>query len=128
MVNFIPSLNLKFLFSHIFLSPHITSNRYCTTTFVPPGKDITTKLYSLNEQLGVSTGMGTGDIGRAGSQDVWRGVVQRSMSLDTVHTGTKGFVRSLAWRASHRRTSASLCDSASELLMLLLFLRLDNII
>ncbi|KAK3856720.1 hypothetical protein Pcinc_036970 [Petrolisthes cinctipes] len=72
------------------------------------GKDITTKLYSLNEQLGV----GTGDIGRAGSQDVWRGVVQRSMSLDTVHTGTKGFVRSLAWRASHRRTSASLCDSA----------------
>lgn len=79
------------------------------------GKDITTKLYSLNEQLGVgSTGAGEGPRGGIGAQDVWRGVVQRSMSLDTVHTGTKGFVRSLAWRASRRRTSATYCDSVSE--------------
>ncbi|XP_050696661.1 blood vessel epicardial substance-like isoform X2 [Eriocheir sinensis] len=76
------------------------------------GKDITTKLYSLNEQLGVGgAGAGEGARGGVGAQDVWRGVVQRSMSLDTVHTGTKGFVRSLAWRASHRRTSATYCDS-----------------
>lgn len=76
------------------------------------GKDITTKLYSLNEQLGVGAMSSEGV--RGGAQDVWRGVVQRSMSVDNVHTGTKGFVRSLAWRASHRRTSATYCDSVSK--------------
>ncbi|XP_066984426.1 blood vessel epicardial substance-like isoform X1 [Macrobrachium rosenbergii] len=74
------------------------------------GKDITTKLYSLNEQLGVS-GLTSEGVRGIGAQDVWRGVVQRSMSVDNVHTGTKGFVRSLAWRASHRRTSATYCES-----------------
>ncbi|KAK8719990.1 hypothetical protein OTU49_013643, partial [Cherax quadricarinatus] len=74
------------------------------------GKDITTKLYSLNEQLGVGTIGGEGVRG-VGAQDVWRGVVQRSMSVDNVHTGTKGFVRSLAWRTSNRRTSTTYCES-----------------
>ncbi|XP_064089419.1 blood vessel epicardial substance-like isoform X3 [Macrobrachium nipponense] len=74
------------------------------------GKDITTKLYSLNEQLGVS-GLTSEGVRGLGAQDVWRGVVQRSMSVDNVHTGTKGFVRSLAWRASHRRTSTTYCES-----------------
>ncbi|XP_063597595.1 blood vessel epicardial substance-like isoform X2 [Penaeus indicus] len=79
------------------------------------GKDITTKLYSQHEQLGVD---GTGEAvgaragaGGLGAEDVWRGAVQRSMSVDNVHTGTKGFVRSLAWRTSHRRTSGPYSES-----------------
>ncbi|XP_071525590.1 popeye domain-containing protein 1-like isoform X2 [Panulirus ornatus] len=78
------------------------------------GKDITTKLYSLNEQLGVGTSTAEGVRG-VGAQDVWRGVVQRSMSVDNVHTGTKGFVRSLAWRSSNRRTSTTYCESVSSM-------------
>ncbi|XP_042214644.1 blood vessel epicardial substance-like [Homarus americanus] len=74
------------------------------------GKDITTKLYSLNEQLGVGA-LGSEGVRGVGAQDVWRGVVQRSMSVDNVHTGTKGFVRSLAWRTSNRRTSTGYCES-----------------
>nr|XP_045623941.1 blood vessel epicardial substance-like [Procambarus clarkii] len=74
------------------------------------GKDITTKLYSLNEQLGVGAN-GAESVRGLGAQDVWRGAVQRSMSVDNVHTGTKGFVRSLAWRTSNRRTSTTYCES-----------------
>ncbi|XP_047482145.1 blood vessel epicardial substance-like [Penaeus chinensis] len=86
----------------------------------PPGKDITTKLYSQHEQLGVD---GSGEAvgaragaGGLGAEDVWRGAVQRSMSVDNVHTGTKGFVRSLAWRTSHRRTSGPYSESVRKYL------------
>lgn len=75
------------------------------------GKDITVKLYSLNEQLGAA--FTSHAISKAVSSDHWRHVMTRSLSVDAVDTGTKGHVRSLAWRQAHsnRRNSLVLSDS-----------------
>jgi hypothetical protein len=74
------------------------------------GKDITHKLYSLNERLAE---MASNDIAANTGRpsDYWR-CISRSLSVDAVHTGTRGHVRSQAWRNQHqRRTSATLSDS-----------------
>ena len=73
------------------------------------GKDITHKLYSLNEHLGaLASGDIAADMGR--QPDHWRSI-SRSLSVDAVHTGTRGHVRSLAWRnQQQRRTSATFSD------------------
>ncbi|XP_053602958.1 blood vessel epicardial substance-like [Plodia interpunctella] len=57
------------------------------------GKDITHKLYSVSE------GLSAGVSDREGAQ----GHLTRSASVDAVHEGTRGRLRSLAWRA---RTAA----------------------
>jgi len=80
-------------------------------TLVPcVGKDITHKLYSLNEHLGAIASVNiAADLGR--QPDHWRSI-SRSLSVDAVHTGTRGHVRSLAWRTQQqRRTSATFSDS-----------------
>ncbi|XP_046383693.1 uncharacterized protein LOC124154174 [Ischnura elegans] len=66
------------------------------------GKDITQKLYSLNEHLNPHP---PGNSGRRGdSGDKWRCAesearfFKRSMSVDAVNTGSKGRVRSMAWK------------------------------
>ncbi|XP_067011153.2 popeye domain-containing protein 2-like [Anabrus simplex] len=76
------------------------------------GKDITHKLYSLNEQLGATQSTDIGGLGRP--SDHWRKSMSRSLSVDAVHTGTRGHVRSLVWRAQQqRRTSSALSDRCS---------------
>jgi len=80
-------------------------------TVVPcVGKDITHKLYSLNEHLGALASINlAADLSR--QPDHWR-TMSRSLSVDAVHTGTRGHVRSLAWRnQQQRRTSATFSDS-----------------
>ena len=74
------------------------------------GKDITHKLYSLNEHLGTAANAEAAAALNRPS-DHWRSM-NRSLSVDAVHTGTRGHVRSLAWRTQHqRRTSATYSDS-----------------
>jgi len=80
-------------------------------TVVPcVGKDITHKLYSLNEHLGALASVNfAAGIGR--HSDHWSSM-SRSLSVDAVHTGTRGHVRSQAWRnQQQRRTSATFSDS-----------------
>ena len=79
-------------------------------TVVPcVGKDITHKLYSLNEHLGALASDFAANMGR--QPDHWRSM-SRSLSVDAVHTGTRGHVRSQAWRTQQqRRTSATFSDS-----------------
>jgi hypothetical protein len=84
---------------------------YKLMLFLSVGKDITHKLYSLNEHLGAvaSSEAASNALGR--QPDHWR-TMNRSLSVDAVHTGTRGHVRSLAWRAQQqRRTSATYSDS-----------------
>ncbi|KAG8234729.1 hypothetical protein J437_LFUL000963 [Ladona fulva] len=66
------------------------------------GKDITQKLYSLNEHLNPHP---SGTTGRRGDNaDKWRRTesegrfFKRSLSVDAVNTGSKGRVRSMAWK------------------------------
>ncbi|XP_021936877.1 blood vessel epicardial substance-A-like isoform X2 [Zootermopsis nevadensis] len=78
------------------------------------GKDITQKLYSLNEHLGAMANieMAAKALGR--SPDHWRSM-NRSLSMDAVHTGTRGHVRSVSWRAQQqRRTSATYSDRSTS--------------
>ncbi|XP_069686354.1 uncharacterized protein [Periplaneta americana] len=79
------------------------------------GKDITHKLYSLNEHLGAlanSEAAASAALGRP--SDHWR-TMNRSLSVDAVHTGTRGHVRSLAWRTQQqRRTSATYSDRSTS--------------
>lgn len=57
------------------------------------GKDITHKLYSLNEHLG---GLKTSETERF--NEACKKNLNRSLSLDAVNTGRNGNVRSTAWR------------------------------
>ncbi|KAJ9591756.1 hypothetical protein L9F63_001692 [Diploptera punctata] len=77
------------------------------------GKDITHKLYSLNENLGTAANEeALAALNRP--SDHWR-TMNRSLSVDAVHTGTRGHVRSLAWRTQQqRRTSATYSDRSSS--------------
>ncbi|XP_023228947.1 blood vessel epicardial substance-like isoform X1 [Centruroides sculpturatus] len=70
------------------------------------GKDITHKLYSLNEFHRPENRTLLSD-----PNDWWRHPIPRSLSVDAVHTGTKGHVRSLLWRAQNRRASSAPSDS-----------------
>ncbi|XP_017773183.1 PREDICTED: blood vessel epicardial substance-B-like [Nicrophorus vespilloides] len=65
------------------------------------GKDITQKLYSLNEHL---SGL---DIEREKSKrdEIWAKTHIRSMSMDAVDTGTTGFVRSSYYKDVQRKHS-----------------------
>lgn len=58
------------------------------------GKDITHKLYSVSEGLGIAG---------VGENDGVASHLTRSASVDAVHEGARGRLRSLAWRA---RTAA----------------------
>lgn len=68
------------------------------------GKDITSKLYALNEQLaGVATAS------ENATSNPYRGVT-RSLSVDAVNTETAGRVRSATWKAQ-RQYNNSRSDS-----------------
>ncbi|KAL1131492.1 hypothetical protein AAG570_011109 [Ranatra chinensis] len=75
------------------------------------GKDITQKLYWLNEAIGLSCGAGK-ESSSMTTCDHWRKVMPRSLSVDAVDTGTRGHVRSIAWRkqANNRRDSSVFSD------------------
>ncbi|KAK9693994.1 Popeye protein conserved region [Popillia japonica] len=65
------------------------------------GKDITQKLYSLNEHLS-----GLEDDRKRGRRDeLWARTHSRSMSMDAVNTGTTGRVRSTTYKNSQRKLS-----------------------
>ncbi|XP_054262612.1 blood vessel epicardial substance-like [Macrosteles quadrilineatus] len=79
------------------------------------GKDITQKLYSLNEQLGSALQLNM--INKVPKADHWRYVMTRSLSVDAVSTGTKGHVRSHVWRQgqNNRRNSLGMSESLSPM-------------
>lgn len=53
-------------------------------------------MYSLNEQVGQ---LCTNEaMSRAAKEDHWRRSINRSVSVDAVNTGTRGHVRSTAWK------------------------------
>ncbi|KAJ8966698.1 hypothetical protein NQ314_003348 [Rhamnusium bicolor] len=65
------------------------------------GKDITQKLYALNEHLS-----GLSDERQRGKRNrMWAKTHRRSMSMDAVNTGTTGLVRSQAYKLSDRNNS-----------------------
>lgn len=67
------------------------------------GKDITQKLYSLNEHLS-----GLDDKRKRGKRDeMWAKAHTRSMSMDAVNTGPTGLVRSQAFKSSNRKQSVN---------------------
>ncbi|KAJ8960862.1 hypothetical protein NQ318_020160 [Aromia moschata] len=66
------------------------------------GKDITQKLYALNEHLS-----GLSDERERGKRKQWAKTNSRSMSMDAVNTGTTGLVRSQAYRSSHKNDPIS---------------------
>jgi len=82
------------------------------------GKDVTHKLYSLNEHLTGGVGVGMGGGGRRRHPDVsnvpvddasaaayqYRNALCRSVSVDAVYTGFRGHVRSSAF--TQERTSS----------------------
>ncbi|XP_066593938.1 blood vessel epicardial substance-B-like [Prorops nasuta] len=70
------------------------------------GKDITTKLYALNEQLA-----GVAATNEQNADNPYRGVA-RSLSVDAVNTEVAGRVRSLNWKAQ-KRDSSSRSDRSS---------------
>ncbi|VVC43581.1 RmlC-like jelly roll fold,Popeye protein [Cinara cedri] len=70
------------------------------------GKDVTHKMYSLNEQLGQAKSFD--DQSRAARNDHWRQAIYRSVSYDAVNTGTKGTVRSNVWKRYRDRKQPSL--------------------
>ncbi|XP_043467744.1 blood vessel epicardial substance-like isoform X2 [Leptopilina heterotoma] len=70
------------------------------------GKDITSKLYALNEQLA-----GVAAAHEHAVSNPYRGVA-RSLSVDAVNTETAGRVRSTTWKA-HRRYSNARSDKSS---------------
>ncbi|XP_076373987.1 popeye domain-containing protein 1-like isoform X1 [Tachypleus tridentatus] len=71
------------------------------------GKDITHKLYSLNEYHRPQGKR----VRSPSASDWWRHQIPRSFSVDAVHTGTKGHMRSLLWASRDRRTSTAPSDS-----------------
>lgn len=72
------------------------------------GKDITHKMYSLNEQLGQAKSFD--DQSRAARNDHWRQAIYRSVSFDAVNTGTKGTVRSNTWKRYRDRKASLFAD------------------
>ncbi|XP_050306885.1 blood vessel epicardial substance-B-like [Anthonomus grandis grandis] len=74
------------------------------------GKDITQKLYALNEHLsGLSE-----ERSRGKRNALWAKTNSRSMSMDAVNTGTTGLVRSQAYKsatANNNRSSNANCFS-----------------
>lgn len=72
------------------------------------GKDITSKLYALNEQLA-----GVAAASEHASNNPYRGVA-RSLSVDAVNTETAGQVRSSTWKNQRRHSNPR---SDSELLI-----------
>jgi len=66
-----------------------------------PGKDITQKLYALNEHL---SGL-TDERNRDKRNALWAKTNSRSMSMDAVNTGTTGLVRSQAYKLAKTRIS-----------------------
>lgn len=74
------------------------------------GKDITQKLYSLNEHL---SGLDN-ERKRAKTEELWARAHNRSMSMDAVNTGTTGLVRSDAYKYAQRKSSLTnvQCESA----------------
>lgn len=63
------------------------------------GKDITSKLYALNEQLA-----GVAAASETTTSNPYRGVA-RSLSVDAVNTETAGRVRSTTWTAQRRHSN-----------------------
>ncbi|KAG6795840.1 blood vessel epicardial substance-like isoform X1 [Apis mellifera caucasica] len=63
------------------------------------GKDITSKLYALNEQLA-----GVAATSETTTSNPYRGVA-RSLSVDAVNTETAGRVRSTTWKAQRRHSN-----------------------
>ncbi|XP_049840316.1 blood vessel epicardial substance-like, partial [Schistocerca gregaria] len=80
------------------------------------GKDITQKLYALNEQLNAASAAEAEArqcaLRASRAADHWRRAMARSLSVDAVHTGARGHVRSLAWQ-QRRASSNSGSDRAS---------------
>ncbi|XP_050422945.1 uncharacterized protein LOC126834810 [Adelges cooleyi] len=75
------------------------------------GKDVTHKMYSLNEQLGQAKSFDAQT--RAARNDHWRQAIYRSVSFDAVNTGTKGTVRSDAWKR-YRQRKTSIFSQTSD--------------
>jgi len=88
----------------IFLINEVVNNEFLVTL----GKDITHKMYSLNEQLGQAKSFD--DQTRAARNDHWRQAIYRSVSYDAVNTGTKGTVRSNAWKRYRDRKASLFAD------------------
>lgn len=65
-------------------------------------------MYSLNEQLGQAKSFD--DQTRAARNDHWRQAIYRSVSYDAVNTGTKGTVRSNAWKRYRNRKASLFAD------------------
>jgi len=65
-------------------------------------------MYSLNEQLGQAKSFD--DQTRAARNDHWRQAIYRSVSFDAVNTGTKGTVRSNAWKRYRDRKASLFAD------------------
>lgn len=86
------------------------------------GKDITQKLYALNEHL---SGLND-ERKRERRDDMWAKTHNRSMSMDAVNTGTTGLVRSQAFKHSNRKSSLN--SSESKFYTGLLHTRLHTII
>ncbi|XP_060518626.1 blood vessel epicardial substance-B-like [Cylas formicarius] len=73
------------------------------------GKDITQKLYALNEHLsGLSD-----ERNREKRGELWAKAHTRSMSMDAVNTGTTGLVRSQAYRTSMRSNPCNSLDGST---------------
>lgn len=71
------------------------------------GKDITQKLYSLNEHL---NGL-EDDRQRVKRDELWAKAHIRSISMDAVNTGTTGLVRSTAFHSTQRKHSLNSSQS-----------------
>jgi hypothetical protein len=101
------------------------------------GKDITHKLYSMNEHLLSAASAHVEQMARQEAQQAARQeqaarwglgsggseslMLHRSLSVDAVHTGSRGHVRSLAWRARQLRRSSMLSDRKISSLTIILF-------
>lgn len=69
------------------------------------GKDITSKLYALNEQLaGVATAS------ENATSNPYRGIL-RSVSVDAVNTETAGRVRSATWKSQSQYSNSRKCHN-----------------
>ncbi|KAK5646074.1 hypothetical protein RI129_004538 [Pyrocoelia pectoralis] len=71
------------------------------------GKDITYKLYSLNEHL---SGLNA-ERNRERRGELWARAHNRSMSVDTVSTGATGLVRSKAYSVAQKKRSSNSTES-----------------
>lgn len=89
------------------------TSQHSLYTLMIAGKDITQKLYSLNEHL---TGL-TAERKREKSVEQWTRAHNRSMSVDAVNTGTTGFVRSEHFLGSDRQSSFKSGSSECKFLL-----------